>query len=57
MPGTAFYSHEDHCWYVPVSPEIWMMAENDELEPVEPARVEIKDGQLVITRLEAPSGR
>jgi len=57
MPPSAYYSHEDRCWYVPVSAEIWMMAENNELEPVEPARVELRDGQLVITRLEtdAPS--
>lgn len=52
MPGSAYYSHEDHCWYVPVASELWMLAENDELEPVEPVRVELKDGQLVITRLE-----
>jgi len=57
MPPSAYYSHEDRCWYVPVASEIWMWAENDEFEPIEPCRVELKEGQLVITRLEpnAPS--
>jgi hypothetical protein len=45
----AFYSDEHGCWFVPVSSELL----NDEkLQVVEPARVELRDGQLWITLLE-----
>lgn len=47
----AFYSQEDRCWYVPVASELFHSSA-DEAGPVEPCRVELRDGQLWITRLE-----
>jgi hypothetical protein len=47
----AFYSEEHRCWYVPVASELFETA--DDRGPVEPVRVEIRDGQMWITRLEA----
>ena len=52
MTPTAFYSDEHRCWFVPVAAE---MVTSDELvNGVEPVRLQLSDGQLWITRLEAP---
>lgn len=48
MPAEAYYSEEHRCWFVPVASELL----TEELS-VEPVRLELKDGQLLITLLEA----
>lgn len=46
----AFYSAEDRCWYVPVAPE---QIDSEELaKGIEPVRLQLKDRQLWITKLE-----
>jgi hypothetical protein len=43
---TAYWSEHLRCWYVPVAGEML-----EEHQTIEPARVELRDGQLWITRL------
>jgi hypothetical protein len=57
MSARAYYSEEDRCWYVPVSCEMWNASEEGDLLPVEPARLELRDGQLWITQLDAKEYR
>lgn len=49
----AFYSSEAGCWFVPLAGDV--LREGSEMLPVEPARVELRDGQLWITVLETDS--
>lgn len=44
----AYYSDEHGCWYVPVTSEL---LNSPDLTVAEPVRIEIKDGQMWITRL------
>ena len=43
----AYWSEEHRCWFVPVAGELLKQGVS-----VEPVRVELKDGVLVITRLD-----
>jgi hypothetical protein len=52
MTARAYYSHDDQCWYVPVSTEMWQQADEAQLKPIEPCRLELHDGQLLVTRLQ-----
>jgi hypothetical protein len=54
MTARAYYDEEHRCWMVPVSCEMWQQAEEGKLQPIEPVRLELRDGQLWITRLEQP---
>jgi hypothetical protein len=47
MAASAYWSEEYQCWYVPVSSELFR-----EFESLEPVRLELKDGQLLVTRLD-----
>lgn len=49
MSAHAFFHEGDGCWYVPISGELLR-----EAQPVEPCRVELRDGQLWITQLAKP---
>lgn len=46
----AYWSDEHGCWFVPVATEL---LDQDELDtgPWEPVRLQLRDGQLWITRL------
>jgi hypothetical protein len=48
----VYYSEGHRCWYVPVSSELFDSTA-DKTGLIEPCRVELRDGQLWITRLEA----
>lgn len=55
MSASAYWSEKDRVWYVPVAGELFDSPEK--VGPVEPARVELREGQLWITELEADRER
>ena len=48
MRPEAYWSDEHRCWFVPVASELFTA----ETTSVEPVRLELRDGQLWITKLD-----